>query len=152
MKLETLLKKERIPFSKSRHEPAYTSQELAQKEHVPGRTVAKPVIVRGERGYAMCVIPASARLDLVKTAEVLQEFEVVMATEQEMMKLFPDCELGAEPPVGRLFGIKTLIDESLELDDYVVMQCGRHTESIRIAREDYEKLCRPIVADIVVGP
>jgi Ala-tRNA(Pro) deacylase len=142
MKLETLLKKEHIPYSKSRHEPAYTSQELAQVEHVPGR----------ERGFAMCVIPASARLDLVKTAEVLQEFEVVMATEGEMMKLFPDCELGAEPPVGRLFGIKTLIDESLELDEYVVMQCGRHTESIRVAREDYERLCRPIVADIIVGP
>ena len=78
MKLETLLKKEGVEFQKSKHAPAFTSQELAAEEHTPGKNVAKPVVVKYDGGFAMCVIPAVARRDFEKVSEVLQAFDVTL--------------------------------------------------------------------------
>ncbi len=148
MKLEALLKKRGIPFERHIHHTTFTSQELADAEHVSGYLVAKPVIVKGTTGFAMCVVPAAKRLDLNRAAEALHEREVTLATENEMSGLFPDCELGAEPPIGRLFGLRTVMDRKLHDDEYLVMQSGTHTEAVKIRRQDYESLCDPIVATL----
>ncbi len=148
MKLETHLRQKGVHFEKSSHRATYTSQGLAAEEHVPGSKVAKAVIVRCDSGYLMCVVPACARLSLQRVAEVLNVLSVRLATESEMARLFPECELGAEPPIGKLFGLKTIVDRTLHRADYVVMQAGTHTDSVKIDREDWERLCEPIVADI----
>lgn len=150
MELETLLRNEKIPFEKKTHRTAFTSQELAAAEHVPGRFVAKPVLVKGEKGFAMCVIAACDRLDLARAAHALGETRVELATEQEMRVICPDCELGAEPPVGRLFNLKTVMDERLASDTYLVMQAGTHTDAVKLLREDWERVCNPIKARIAV--
>lgn len=152
MKIQTLLDARGVRYKESKHRPTFTSQGMAAQEHVSGYNVAKPVIVRGDLGYAMCVVPACARVDLERVAEVLQEFDVRLASEEEMADLFPDCELGAEPPVGALYGLKTIVDERLHHDRYVLMQAGTHTEAIEIRRDEWEKLCKPIVAEISVPP
>ena len=148
MTLEQVLEERGIGYEKHRHQAAYTSQRLASEEHVSGYDVAKPVVVKGGGGFTMCVLPACAHLDLARVAQVLHEKTIRLATEAEMAELFTDCELGAEPPVGKLFGMKTIMDEALRDDEYVTMQSGRHTESIKVRRADWEKVCEPTVARI----
>ena len=151
VKLLDYLEDEGVEFKQSHHAPAYTSQGLAHIEHVSGYQVAKPVVVKGDIDYAMCVVPACKRLDLDLVAEVLQALDVRLATEEEMAELFPNCELGAEPPIGTMFGMKTIIDTQLHDQDYVVMQAGNHADAVEIRRRDWERLCDPIVADITIG-
>jgi Ala-tRNA(Pro) deacylase len=148
MKLDTFLTDQGIGYEKHTHPVTYTSQHLANVEHVSGYMVAKPVVVKGPSGYAMCAVPAPKHVDLDLVAEVLDEPEVRLASEAEMADLFPDCELGAEPPIGALFGIPTLMDTRLQEDEYLVLQAGTHTESIKIRRADWERVCTPRVASI----
>lgn len=149
MDFESYLQEHGVGYEKHTHSVTYTAQGLANAEHVSGYMVAKPVVVRGTAGFTMCALAAPERLDLDRVAEVLREPEVRLATEAEMAALFPDCELGAEPPVGLLYGLNTIMDSRLMDDDYLVMQAGRHTEAVRMRRDDYERLCSPVVAHIV---
>ncbi len=151
MKLETFLQQEGIDYEKDTHPSTYTAQGLAHVEHVSGYMVAKPVIVKGRSGFAMCVLPAPEHIDLRRVADALGETDVCLATESEMAELFPDCELGAEPPVGRLFGMTTVMDPQLLDDSFLVMQTGSHTEAITLRREDWERVCDPRIAPIALG-
>jgi len=151
MNLESFLKDRGVDYERHSHPKTYTAQQLAHEEHVSGYMVAKPVIVKGTSEFAMCVVTAPAHLDLTRVAEVLKESEVRLATEAEMAELFPDCELGAEPPFGCLFNMRTVMDTQLEEDDFLVMQAGTHSQAIRMARRDWQQLCEPIVAPIAVS-
>jgi Ala-tRNA(Pro) deacylase len=148
MQHETILRERDIPYELHCHAPAFTGQQLAQVEHVPGDMVAKPVIVKGRGGFAMCVLPAPRHLDMRRVAAVLEDSEVRLAMESEMAELFPDCELGAEPAIGSLYGLRTIIDRRLEDDDYVITAAGTHEESVKMRREDWERLCNALVANI----
>ena len=148
MKLEAFLEEHGVKFHRHTHAKTYTSQGLAHAEHVSGYMVAKPVVVKTSSGFTMCVLAAPQHLDLVRTAHVLHEPYARLATEAEMADLFPDCELGAEPPVGALFGMKTVMDKQLIEDDWLMMQAGTHTESVEMSRLDWERVCDPIVASI----
>jgi len=150
MQLKTYLDQKAVKYEKVPHRATYTSQELAAETHVSGYHVAKPVVVKGETSYAMCVLAACDHVDLSRAAQALHEPKVRLATEAEMRSLFPDCELGAEPPVGTIFGMKTVMDERLVRDDYLVMQAGSHTEAIKLRRQDWERLCDPIVSRIAL--
>jgi Ala-tRNA(Pro) deacylase len=150
MKLDTFLKRHGVGYVTHKHPTAFTSQRLAEVEHVPGHEVAKPVIVKWSNGYAMCVLPAPRRLDLAKVADALQDDHVELASEAEMAALFPDCEVGAEPPIGAMFGLQTIVDPELLRDERLTMQAGTHTESISISREDWRRICQPLAAPIAV--
>ncbi len=151
MKLESFLRERGVDYDRHTHTTTYTAQDLAHAEHVSGYVVAKPVIVRGASAFTMCVLPAPDRVDLRRVAELLGEPQVRLATESEMAELFPECELGAEPPVGSMFGMATVMDTRLQEDEFLVMQAGTHTEAIRIRREDWQRLCEPVVASIAAG-
>lgn len=148
MKLDEFLEEHGVKFHRHTHAKTYTSQGLAHAEHVSGYMVAKPVVVKTPSGFTMCVLAAPEHLDLERTAHVLHEEHARLATEAEMADLFPECELGAEPPVGALFGLKTIMDEQLIDDDWLMMQAGTHTESVEMSRFDWERVCDPIVASI----
>jgi Ala-tRNA(Pro) deacylase len=150
MRLEAFLQDHGVGYEKHVHPRTYTAQGLAHAEHVSGYMVAKPVIVKGASGFAMCVLPAPKQLDLQRVTEALSE-EVRLASESEMSALFPDCELGAEPPVGAMFDMKTVMDSRLKQDEALVMQAGTHTEAIRMRRADWERLCNPVVAPIAAS-
>lgn len=151
MNLESFLQQARVDYEKHNHRAAYTAQRLADAEHTSGYQVAKPVVVRSRAGFAMCVLPAPKRLDIDRAAAALRQPDLRLATESEMAGVFPDCELGAEPPIGRLFGLETVVDDQLLRGEYITMQAGTHTEAIRTRREVFEQLCRPIVAPIAAG-
>lgn len=148
MDVQHFLQSNGVDFEVHRHVPTYTAQGLAHVEHVSGYMVAKPVVVKGDKGYAMCVIPAPKHVELKRVAKAIGEVGVTLASEAELASLFPGCELGAEPPIGKMFGLPTIMDAELEADDYLVMQAGTHTDAIRIKRRDWEKVCEPQVAPI----
>jgi len=148
VKLATLLEQRGIHFERTIHPPTYTAQTLAAEEHESGYRVAKPVVVKGEGGFVMCVVPACARVELEAVGRLLRDKTVRLATETEMAEMFPECDLGAEPPVGELFGLPTLMDDSLQDEDFLLLQAGTHTEAIKMRREDYQEIARPRIDSI----
>lgn len=150
MKIAEFLKEKAVSFESHEHIPAYTAQEVAAEEHVSGKILAKAVVVFSDKDYAMCVLPASLKLDLDKVAKALKAKAVRLADEPEMVTLFPDVEVGAEPPFGNLYDMTTLVDTRLAEDDEIVFQGGTHRTAIRMKYGDYAKLAQPIVTDIAV--
>jgi len=145
MQIKQYLEQQKVDYQLLSHRPTFTAQQMAAEEHVPGQNVAKPVIVRADGKYLMCVIPACYKVDLDELKQQLKAKELQLASEEELAKLFPECELGAEPPFGNIYGIKTIIDKSLTQDKYLVFQAGSHEQALRVIYQDYEKLVQPQV-------
>ncbi|MCC6423707.1 MAG: YbaK/EbsC family protein [Phycisphaerales bacterium] len=146
MNLQSYLDQMGVCYRICRHGTAYTAQDLAAIEHVPGRTVIKPVVVEADGEFVMCALPASHRVDLDELRGQLQAGEVRLADEVKLRELFGDCELGAEPPVGRMYGLTTLMDESLMADERVMFQAGTHDCAVTMTLADYRRAAQPEVA------
>jgi Ala-tRNA(Pro) deacylase len=144
-KLQEYLDEHRVRYVSIKHSPAFTAQELAAAAHIPGKDVAKTVVVKLDGVMAMVVLPAPEMIRLnhlkVETGVDLVE----LASEQEFKGRFPDCEVGAMPPFGNLYDMRTLVAESLTDDQEIAFNAGTHTELIRMAYADYEDLVRPEV-------
>jgi Ala-tRNA(Pro) deacylase len=140
MNLQSYLDEQGVHYRLSHHPPAFTSQDLAAAEHISGKKVIKPVVVRADGQWFMCALPASYRVDLHELREQLRADDVTLADEHTLSRLFPDCELGAEPPIGKLFGMPTLMDESLVQDDTVTFQAGTHTDSVTMPLAEYRRI------------
>ncbi|MHC5061600.1 MAG: aminoacyl-tRNA deacylase [Planctomycetota bacterium] len=145
MKVLEFLDENSARYEVTRHQPTYSAQQMAAAEHVPGMEVAKPVVVRADDKYYMCVLPACRKVDMDALKEDIGAGQVELAGEDEMSKLFADCQLGAEPPFGNLYGLETLMDQSLEKDDQIVFQAGTHEQAIKMATDDYKELVGPHV-------
>jgi Ala-tRNA(Pro) deacylase len=148
-RLKTLLEEGKIHYTLLSHSPTFTAQEDAAALHVPGKELAKTVVLTGTKGIYVAVLPATHRIDLKKLKEVAGE-SVRLASEGEVGKLFPDCELGAMPPFGELYGIPVFVDASLAADQQIVFNAGTHQEAIRMAYADFERLVRPRVSSFAV--
>ena len=146
MNLQTFLDEQGVNYRLSHHNPTYTSQDLAATEHISGRKVIKPVVVRADGQWMMCALPASHRVDLRELREQLRAKDVVLADEQTLERLFPECELGAEPPIGKLYGMPTLMDESLVADETVTFQAGTHSDAVTMPLSDYRRVADPEIA------
>ena len=125
---------------------ASRKQELAQIEHVSGRNVIKPVVVKADGQFVLCALPASYKVDLKELRSQLRADDVKLADEQSLEQLFQGCELGAEPPIGRLWGLPTLMDESLTADDMVTFQAGTHSDSVTMSLAEYRRVAQPEIA------
>src|SRR5262249_27109288 len=112
--------------------------------HVPGKEMAKTVLLRSDRGYVLAVLPATHRVNLDEIRAKLELTDVELAGEGEMGRIFPDCELGAIPPFGSFYHLPTLVDESLAEDDEIVFEAGTHEEAIRMSYKDYEEIEHPV--------
>jgi Ala-tRNA(Pro) deacylase len=143
MKLDELLNSRHIPFERLHHQTAYTANRIAQVLHVPGKDLAKTVLLRTGHGYALAVLPASYKVDLDRVRQDLGEDQVEMGTEEEMDRLFPDCERGAMPPFGSLYQLPTVVDETLSKDEQIVFEAQNHEEAIRMNYRDYEAVEHP---------
>jgi len=145
MQLIEFLNKSKVKYKVSKHQPTFTAQHMAAEEHEPGRYVAKPVIVKADDKYVMCVLAAPYKVDLGALKKQLGVKKAVLADETEVGKLFPDCDLGAEPPFGNLYDLPTIMDKALEKDDHILFQAGSHEKAIRMSMADYRKLVQPKV-------
>ncbi len=125
------------------HSPAFTAQGITAQVHIPGKEFAKTLIVKLDGELAMAVLPASVDLDLALLKNVLQAEAVALASEDEFKDLFPDCDTGAMPPFGNLYGMRVFAEETLSLDKEIVFNACSHRELIRMGWQDFEKLARP---------
>ena len=145
MDLRSFLDKSGCRYAWSRHGDAFTAHSLAQREHVPANHVIKPVLVSIDGEFVLCALPATHRVDLSLLQMELGAEETRLANEQELQSLCCDCELGAEPPIGWLFGLPTFMDESLFDDGQVTFQAGNHREAVTMSFMDYFRLAKPAV-------
>lgn len=145
-KLQELLDREGVSYEVLNHPPAYTAQEVAQVQHVPGRELAKVVVVRGSQGFALFVLPAIYKVDVTKAQATLGDPQARLANEEEFRSLFPDCEVGAMPPFGNLFGLPVFVDPALAQDETIVFNAGTHTQTVRMRYADFARLVEPKVA------
>jgi len=127
----------------SEHSPTFTAQRMAAEEHVPGMNVAKPVMVKADGICYMCVLAACCKVNLDLLKSQLGASEIELMHESEMADIFPDCDVGAEPPFGNFYGLATLMDIALEADEYIVFQGGTHERAIKMRVSDYMKLAEP---------
>ena len=144
-KLQEYLDANQIKYQVLTHSEAYTAQEIAALQHVPGKQMAKVVMVKKEGKPLMAVLPASHRIHFARLQEVLGG-RVELETEQEFRDLFPGCETGAEPPFGNLFNIEVWVDTSLIEDEEIVFNAGTHRQTVRMRYEDFARLVKPWVA------
>jgi Ala-tRNA(Pro) deacylase len=149
-RLKNLLDQNGIRFEVVPHDPAFTAQQLAARMHVPGREFVKAVVVRIDGRYALAAVPAHRLVDEKALARVARASRCVLAGEAEFRELFPDCELGAMPPVGNLYGLETYVDAEVTRDETVVANAGTHAEAIRIRYADLARLARPTVGRFAV--
>jgi Ala-tRNA(Pro) deacylase len=143
MRLDEFLSDHHVAYRKLSHRPAYTANRIAQLLHVPGREMAKSVLLRTDQGYVLAVVPATHRVDLDEVAHYLGDAHVEMANEEDMDRVFLDCERGAMPPFGSLYQMPTLVDEALAEDDQIVFEGQNHEEAIQMAYTDFETLEHP---------
>ena len=118
--------------------PAYTAQNLAKHLHIPGRKVAKSVLLVGPGGYYLAVLPATHHVDLEAVAGVLG-IPVRLARDEEIAELFNDCERGTLAPFGRLYGLSTILDESIVSTSCFFFEAQRHSLAIRMRCQDFKE-------------
>lgn len=146
--LREYLDKNAIQYTVISHSPAFTAQGIAALVHVPGQELAKSVMVKLDSEMTMAILPASFRIDLLALEEETGARRADLASEEEFCESFPECETGAMPPFGNLYGFKVFADESLTRDKEIAFNACSHRELIRMSWADYQRLVRPRVIRI----
>jgi Ala-tRNA(Pro) deacylase len=147
-KLKQFLDANHVRYVSIQHSPAFTAQEIAASAHIPGRELAKTVIVKLDNRLAMAVLPATKKLDTELLERASGARRGRLATEKEFQDMFPDCEPGGMPPFGNLYGMEVYADEQLARDEMIAFNAGSHAELIQLAYEDFVRLVKPKVAPL----
>jgi Ala-tRNA(Pro) deacylase len=151
-RLRSFLESHHAKYSLTIHHNAYRAIDVAAAEHLPAREVAKTVVLFGDGEYFMVAVPASKLVDLQEIRPTLGLGQVRLATEDELGKLFPDCELGAMPPFGPLYGFAVYLDASLAAQDTITFNAGTHREVIHMRTADFRAIVEPDVVSLVREP
>lgn len=151
-RIDEYLRKHSVPFTRFPHPHAVSAQELAASLHVTGHRVAKSIVVRTPSGYWLAVLPASEEVDLEQLARVLGTGPVQLAREEEFGKLFPDCELGAEPPFGGMYQLPVVMDTSLKRWPALIVRGGTHESAVELSTQDYVSLEWPLIGSFARRP
>jgi Ala-tRNA(Pro) deacylase len=142
-KLKEYLDSEDVKYVSITHSPAYTAQQIAASAHIPGKELAKTVVVKLDGKLAMAVLPASFKVDFDLLKEVSGAEKVELAGEAEFKESFPGCEVGAMPPFGNLYGLDVYAAETLAEDEEIAFNACSHTELIKLSYADFERLVKP---------
>jgi Ala-tRNA(Pro) deacylase len=145
--LKEYLESQGVKYAIIEHEPVYTAQETAASAHVPGNQLAKIVMVKLDGIMAMAVLPAPDRINFDRFKQATDSRHVELASEHEFKDLFPDCDLGAMPPFGDLYGMQVYASQSLADQIEIAFCAGSHAELVSISFEDFRKLSNPTIFD-----
>jgi Ala-tRNA(Pro) deacylase len=148
--ITTYLKQHRVHYAVVHHPPAYTAQEEAAVAHIPGHEWAKAVVFMADGLPVFAVLPATRQVDLDLLRSALHARAVRLAQESELQPLYSDCEVGAMPPFGPLYGHRVVVDRSLTADPEIVFNAGSHRDAIRMTYGDFASLVGPVVAEFGV--
>lgn len=145
-RLQSLLDERGISYTHHVHATAYTSKEVAALEHLPQHRFVKAVVLTGEEGYVMAALPADYSVDMAELRAAFGLKHARLATEKELGELFPDCELGAMPPVGKLYGLPTYVESGLADEERIAFNAGTHRDVVYLQFRDFEELAeaRPV--------
>lgn len=146
-KLKDFLDSNKIKYISITHSSAYTAQEIAASAHIPGKELAKTVILKVDGKMIMAVLPASYKVDFGLLKEATGFTSIRLADEHEFVDKFPGCEPGAMPPFGNLYGVEVYVAKSLSEDEEIAFNAGTHTELIKMGYRDFEKLVKPKVVE-----
>jgi Ala-tRNA(Pro) deacylase len=149
-RLKQFLEENQVPYTHCTHRLAYTAQEVAAAQHVPGREMIKTIVVRTDHGFVLVVLPATMKIDIRGLRSQLPYKRVELATEKEFATLFPDSEVGAMVPFGNLYQLKVYVDRSVGASEYIVFNAGTHVETVRMKYRDFESLVRPQLVEVAV--
>ena len=144
-RLKEFLDKQSIKYVTITHSLAYDAQEIAASAHIRGRELAKTVVVKVDGKMAMAIVPASYNVDFDLLKKVAGASKVELASEQEFKDLFSECDVGAMPPFGNLYGIEVFVADGLAEDEEIAFNAGSHTELMKLAYKDFERLVKPTV-------
>jgi Ala-tRNA(Pro) deacylase len=144
-KLKNFLDENNIKYTCITHSKAYTAQEIASKSHIPGKEIAKTVVLKVDGKYVLAVLPATKMVSFKDFKNFIGAKDVRLATEQEFMDLFPDCEVGAMPPFGNLYDMPTYVSSELKEDEEIAFNACNHMDLIKMKYPDWENLVKPIV-------
>ena len=144
-KLKELFDDAKVSYEVYNHPLAYTAQEIAQRQHFSGDQMAKVVILKVDDKLVMAVVTGSQKVHLPTVRASLDVYEARLATEDEFISKFPDCEIGAMPPFGNLFGLPVYVDPAVAKDESIYFNAGNHVQTVRIRYKDFEKLANPEV-------
>lgn len=146
-RIRSFLEEHDIQYDHHRHDPVYTAQEVAAADHVPGREMAKTVVMTNGERFVMAVLPATRRVDVDRFREAVGDEGFRLAEEDEFEDLFPGCETGAMPPFGSLYDVPVLVDQTLRQDETITFNAGTHADTITVAYSEFEDVEEPGVAD-----
>ncbi|MGE5681742.1 MAG: aminoacyl-tRNA deacylase [Bacillota bacterium] len=147
LKLKDFLEKSEVKYTDIIHPLTFSAQETAAKSHVKGREFAKTVLILINDSMVMTVLPASHLIDFPKLKKTLRIDDIRLASETEFKMKFPDCEVGAMPPLGNLYGMDVYFSESLLVNRSVTFNAGTHTEAISIKVSELVRIINPKVLD-----
>jgi Ala-tRNA(Pro) deacylase len=148
--VEEFLDSKKIKYTTVKHSEVYTAQEIAASAHIPGRQLAKTVMIKIDGEMAMAVLPAPYKVDFDNLKKGAGAKKVQLASEDEFKDLFPDCEIGAMPPFGNLYQMDVFADESLAEEIEIAFCAGSHSQLIKLAYKDFAKLVKPKVIQFSV--
>lgn len=142
-KLIAYLDSNQVQYVIITHSPAYSAQKIAQLAHLPGQEIAKCVIVTLNGKMAMAVLPAPYHIDLEALRTATGAEQIALCSEAEFLDRFPDCEVGAMPPFGNLYGMAVYVAAALAEDEEIAFNAGSHRELVRMPYNDFERLVEP---------
>jgi Ala-tRNA(Pro) deacylase len=148
-RLIAFLRREGVKYTEIEHPLAYTASEVATSSHVPPRDFAKTVILNMDGTPIMLVLPATRRVLIHELREMLESESVRLATETEIRRWFPDCEVGAMPPFGNLYDVDVYVTASLTREKEIAFNAGTHIEAVKMSYADFDRLVRPKIIDLV---
>jgi Ala-tRNA(Pro) deacylase len=150
-RLQEFLDQNQIKYDLISHPRALTCQEIAAATHIPGKEIAKSVIVEIDGDLAMAVVPGSQKVDLELLREAIGARNVALARESGFKDRFPECDLGAMPPFGNLYGMPVYVADTLAEDEEIAFNAGSHTQLVRMSYRDFERLVQPRIMHIAAA-
>ena len=145
--LKEFLDNNKVKYVTITHSSAYTAQEIAASAHIPGKELAKSVLVKVGGKMAMAVLPASDKVDFDLLKHTLKSDNIRLAYEHEFADKFPDCEVGAMPPFGNLYGLDVYVSKTLTENEEIAFNACSHSQLIKLSYKDYEKLVKPKILE-----
>ena len=149
-KVKAYLDNAGVKYEVVEHPAVYTAQEVAAVTRVKGKELVKAVMVKVDGELVMLALPATRKINFEVLREILGGKKVILAHEEEFSSLFPDCDTGAMPPLGNLYNVTTLVDQSLAEDKEIVFNAGTHHDIIKISFEDFKRIEKPKMAGFTI--
>lgn len=150
VKLTKFFKRHKVFYEIQVHPQTFSAARTAQEEHVPGRMFAKAVMAKADGSTVMVVVPSNRHVDLFKLSSALGKLDVRIESEAEFQDLFPDCEPGAMPPFGKIYGIPCYADQNLLEEDYLYFNAGNHLETVKVSSSDFFRVAKAVKGDYSV--